>query len=448
MPRKKIPSQEGWGAACPLAEQHFGGEPLARLVATFRTFPGTFRADLQRSLDELLKDARLYGLYRNRLPIRLAHLLERVSPVMVAPVESEELDIGDPLPLGCLRQGMWLFQRSQEPLLLLLAAQEDGSVVLELASRPGGVREAKGFLEELDDVLARAHCYRGKVLSLESDFQSRGLAGPVRVYRLAPVTRDDLILPERTVRLLERNVGDFIRQRPRLRRLGMPVKKGLLFYGPPGTGKTHTVRYLAGLLPDHTTLLITADQVHRLNRYIQLARFLQPVILVLEDVDLIGRDRRQMGTQDETLLNELLNEMDGMREDAEVIFILTTNRPEELEAALSSRPGRIDQAIEFPMPDDEGRRKLIQLYSRGLQLEPRALSGGVLKSGGASAAFIKELMRRAAQYYLRDGGKGKLQPAHLDQALSEMVFEGGSLNLKLLGASQEMAREPVFRWTD
>ena len=287
-----------------------------------------------------------------------------------------------------------------------------------------------------------------EALSLEADFAARGLSSPVKVHRLPSVGRDEVILPERTLKLLERNVSDFVRQRGRLRRLGMPARKGLLFYGPPGTGKTHTIRYLAGLLPDHTTLAVTADQVTRLHQYIQFARFLQPAILVIEDVDLIGRDRREMGTQDEMLLNELLNEMDGLREDAEVLFILTTNRPEELEAALSSRPGRVDQAIEFPMPDDEGRRKLIQLYSRGLQVEPRAMSGAVLKTGGASAAFIKELMRRSAQYYLRDGGKGKLQPAHLDQALSEMVFEGGSLNLKLLGASQEMAREPAFRWTD
>ena len=65
------------------------------------------------------------------------------------------------------------------------------------------------------------------------------------------------------------------------------------------------------------------------------------------------------------MLNKLLNEMDGLKEDADILFILTTNRPEALEAALTSRPGRIDQAIEFPLPDEEGREKLIRLYSQG-----------------------------------------------------------------------------------
>lgn len=61
------------------------------------------------------------------------------------------------------------------------------------------------------------------------------------------------------------------------------------------------------------------------------------------------------------MLNKLLNEMDGLKEDADILFVLTTNRPEALEAALASRPGRIDQAIEFPLPDKDGRRKLVAL---------------------------------------------------------------------------------------
>ena len=59
---------------------------------------------------------------------------------------------------------------------------------------------------------------------------------------------------------------------------------------------------------------------------------------------------------EEVLLNELLNEMDGLKEDADILFILTTNRPEALEAALASRPGRVDQAIEFPFPTTRGAR--------------------------------------------------------------------------------------------
>jgi len=80
-----------------------------------------------------------------------------------------------------------------------------------------------------------------------------------------------------------------------------------------------------------------------LGEYFSLARFLQPSIMVIEDVDLIARERTHMhGPYEEALLNKLLNEMDGLREDAEVLFILTTNRPDQIEPALVSRPGRID----------------------------------------------------------------------------------------------------------
>jgi ATPase family protein associated with various cellular activities (AAA) len=85
---------------------------------------------------------------------------------------------------------------------------------------------------------------------------------------------------------------------------------------------------LASQLPDHTTLLVTAEQVALLDHYFQLARFLQPAILVIEDVDLIARRREDMyGPCDESLLNKLLNEMDGLREDAAVLFVFDRISP-------------------------------------------------------------------------------------------------------------------------
>jgi ATP-dependent 26S proteasome regulatory subunit len=189
-------------------------------------------------------------------------------------------------------------------------------------------------------------------------------------------------------------------------------------------------------MPGHTTLLITAEQVVLLEQYFKLARFLQPSIIVVEDVDLIARERTQMQNPgQEVMLNKLLNEMDGLREDAEVIFILTTNRPDQLEPALASRPGRIDQAIEFPLPDDTGRAKLARLYAQGMQLNNAVADAIVSKTKGASAAFIKELMRRSAQFALLESKDTTLTLNSVDAALEEMVFIGGSLNLKLLGAA-------------
>lgn len=255
----------------------------------------------------------------------------------------------------------------------------------------------------------------------------------MKVHRLRTVARDQVILPNTTLKLLERNVIRFVEQRDRLHAAGLGLKKGLLFYGPPGTGKTHTIHFLASQLPNHTTFLVTAEQVGLLPTYLQWARFLQPAIVVLEDVDLVARARNNMNSPcEEVALNQLLNEMDGLREDARILFILTTNRPEQLEFALTSRPGRIDQAIEFPLPDADGRRRLIELYRGQLNLSAEVVELLVAKTAGGSGAFIKELMRRTAQFVF-ERNDTDLAAEHVEAALDEILFSGGSLNAKLLG---------------
>ncbi len=217
----------------------------------------------------------------------------------------------------------------------------------------------------------------------------------------------------------------------------MPTQKGVLFYGPPGTGKTHTIHFLIGALEGHTTLLMTAEQMGSLEEYMALARLLAPSLIVMEDVDLIGRDRNQLDVGPQSLLNRLLNEMDGLRADAEIMFLMTTNRPEALEQALASRPGRVDQAIEFPLPDEAGRRKLIRLYSAGVSISDEVVNHTAKSTHGVSASFIKELMRRAVQFHLECGaanGEARILQNDIDQALDELLYVGGSLNRTLLGA--------------
>jgi ATP-dependent 26S proteasome regulatory subunit len=162
-------------------------------------------------------------------------------------------------------------------------------------------------------------------------------------------------------------------------------------------------------------------------------------MVVIEDVDLIASDRSDLGSCEESLLNELLNEMDGLKEDADILFVLTTNRPEQLEGALTGRPGRIDQAIEVPLPDATGRRKLVELYGKGLSLDADIIDEAVQRTDGASAAFIKELMRRMAQASVRRDGGASIEAGDIGEALDDMLFAGGKLNVRLLGGAQRMA---------
>jgi ATP-dependent 26S proteasome regulatory subunit len=145
------------------------------------------------------------------------------------------------------------------------------------------------------------------------------------------------------------------------------------------------------------------------------------------------------GSCEEVLLNRLLNEMDGLQENSDVLFVLTTNRPQDLEAALAQRPGRIDQAIEVPLPDEGCREKLVRLYSSGLRLSPALVAHAAKRTEGVSAAFIKELMRRTAQAAIARCGDTKkaAEPneADLSEALDDMLFSGGKLNVRLLGGA-------------
>lgn len=132
--------------------------------------------------------------------------------------------------------------------------------------------------------------------------------------------------------------------------------------------------------------------------------------------------------------------MDGLKENAEILFVLTTNRPESLEAALRARPGRIDQAIEFPLPDGEGRRKLARLFGRGARISDAVFEHVVERTVGVSAAFLKELMRRSVQFALERAPSPELGTDDVEAALDELLFSGGQLNAALLGATGRPAK--------
>jgi hypothetical protein len=424
-------------------QKHFKGVQLGEIVTAAREFPSISRVDIQIALEKMFEkrsDSKLLGILSPMMghqPPSLAQLFAPGPfPMDIGPLQHDEIDIGDPDPVRCLRNGLWLSRDQSLSFALLLGPSMMGGVHVEIAVPQGerGAQFSQEFFRDLELHVGAGRTYRGRVISLESQHNYLGHGGPVKVHRLRAVQRKDIILPAKTLKLLDRNIGGFIAARERIKALHFTAKKGLLFYGPPGTGKTLTIHYLASQLPGHTTLLITAEQVAWIGEYFRLARFLQPAMMVIEDVDLIAREREEMqNPAQEVLLNKLLNEMDGLREDADVILILTTNRPDHLEPALASRPGRIDQAIEFPLPDEGGRRKLCELYSGGLEVSGPVMDLLVRRTQGASPAFIKELMRRAAQFQIETGKDSVLLQSAVDAAVEEMLFAGGALNLKLLG---------------
>ena len=396
----EVVSNKQFDYACDALAWHFAGIPRDQLVATSRQFPGHMGADVQVAVDRLFSASpiRFFGIHEQHryetLSIAALTRDDRNAPA-IAPAQYHDVDVGESAPVKCLNNGLWLCQTDGLRYAVVLSSHREygyeAGTRIEIAVPAGadGAEFVQRCFSELESAVNAARCYRGKVLSLDGDSDYRGRTRGIMVHKLPAVQREDVILPEATLKLLDRNVLSFVGSREQLRRLGQSTRKGILLYGPPGTGKTHTIRYLASNLPGHTTLIITAAQIALLAHYMNLARLLQPAMVVIEDVDLIARDREQMGPCDESLLNGLLNEMDGLKQDADILFILTTNRPEQLEGALASRPGRIDQAIEVPLPDEIGRNKLVQLYGRGLPLGDAVVSEATQRTQGVSAAFIK-----------------------------------------------------------
>lgn len=426
---------------------HFAGRHQDEIVTTSRQFPGHMRADVQIAFDKLFSQSRLrfFGLhdqYRYETLGYATLMKENQYPVAIAAAQFQEVDVGEDAPISCLNNGLWLGREDDCPYAVVLSFHREYSrelgICVEIAVPVGedGLDLVQRCFAELEAAIAAARSYRGKVLSLEAEANYRGRAKGILVHRLPQVRREEVVLPTPTLNLLDRNVIGFIESRDALRKLGQSTRKGILLYGPPGTGKTHTIRYLAANLSGHTTLIITADQMGLLSHYMALARLLQPAMVVIEDVDLIARNRESLdGGCEETLLNALLNEMDGLKDNADILFVLTTNRPEQLEAALAGRPGRIDQAIEVPLPDEIGRERLVRLYGGGLTLANAIVAEAVARTAGTSAAFIKELMRRTAQSSVTRGDGGVVASEDLSEALDDMLFMGGRLNATLLGGA-------------
>ncbi|MBI2325718.1 MAG: 26S protease regulatory subunit [Chloroflexi bacterium] len=155
-----------------------------------------------------------------------------------------------------------------------------------------------------------------------------------------------------------------------------------MLYGPPGTGKTLTVMYLAARMPGRTHIIMTGHGLGAVGNVGHFAKMLAPTTVVIEDVDLIAQERGFPGMQTQQLVFELLNQLDGISDDADILYVLTTNRPDILEPALAARPSRVDLAVELPMPDADGRRRLLELYARGLKLDGVRLESYVERTAG------------------------------------------------------------------
>ena len=443
----------------------FLGVPTDHLPITEETWPSYEHVNVQAALDAWLgQDGREHSIvgvtgYRHRGPFGMAELVAATDPDGF-PVPRPGNVARVTLPAGpdgetreCLRAAVVLATDGDAKVaLLFLGSNPDNDMVkvkVEIVSdQPeAGPRVAAA----LRDLSVRHNVYRGQVVSFgQSMFGERGSV--LRFHRRQPVPREALVLPETTLADVRRQVIGVASNRDRLRAAGQHLKRGLLLYGPPGVGKTHTVRHLVGELTGTTVVELSGDTLHLVKSACSIARTLQPAMIVVEDVDLIAEQRDHYGG-DTPMLFTLLNEMDGLAEDADVVFLLTTNRPDLLEPALAARPGRVDQAVRIDLPDRESRARLIELYRGRLDLDTSRIDDVLDRTDGVTASFLKELLRRAAVLaaerdgQARDDGALAVSADDLDDALAELLDTRNAMTRVVLGgATQETADRASGGW--
>ena len=434
-------------AESPLLERiraHVGTDP-ATLPVIAEEFDAFEHPNVQVAFDALLAEdgrtATLVGVAADNkrfMALSLSDLVGRSGRTALAegPVDYVNFHLADERVLSCVQFGLYLVQDGDRRLAAFVTGPSDRGgprMRVRVEVLAAEQEHARAFLAAVIDRMRALNVYRGHVLSLSPGILGMGPQTLVAFHSLPPVSREDVILPADLLERIERQTIGFAEHADRLRTAGRSLKRGLLLHGSPGVGKTFTLMYLVSQMPGRTVILTTGRGMGLVQTVAQMARTLAPAMVMLEDVDLIAEQRGQPMMPTGPLLFELLNEMDGLRDDTDVIFVLTTNRADILEPALAARPGRIDLVVELPLPDAVGRRRLLDLYARGLELPDVDLDTFAQRLEGASPAYVKELLRKATLLAtLEDESDGAVRARHLDAALEELSA-GGVLGQRILG---------------
>ena len=203
-----------------------------------------------------------------------------------------------------------------------------------------------------------------------------------------------------------REVADFLRYPKRFQRLGARVPKGILLYGPPGTGKTLLAKAVAkesgakfySQSASAFVEMFAGLGASRIRKLFEEARQNAPAIVFIDELDAVGTARQGGGfhREHDQTLNQLLVELDGFDEAAQVIVMGASNRLQDLDPALL-RPGRFDRQVLVSPPDLAGREEILRVHTRGKPLDDDVdLSLIARQTSGLTGADLANLCNEAA----------------------------------------------------
>jgi cell division protease FtsH len=227
-------------------------------------------------------------------------------------------------------------------------------------------------------------------------------------------------------------IKEFLENPKKFQALGARIPKGVLLYGPPGTGKTLLARAVAGEAGVPFFSISGSDFVEmfvgvgasRVRDLFEQAKQNSPCIIFMDEIDAVGRHRGAgMGgghDEREQTLNQLLVEMDGFEMKDNIILIAATNRPDILDPALL-RPGRFDRQVVVDRPDRKGRKKILEVHTRGKPLAKAidldALAG---QTPGFTGADLANLINEAALLTARTGNR-EISMQELEEGIMRVI---------------------------
>jgi cell division protease FtsH len=244
-------------------------------------------------------------------------------------------------------------------------------------------------------------------------------------------------------------IVDFLREPDKYARLGARIPRGVLLSGMPGTGKTLLARAVAGeagvpffsISASEFVEAIVGVGASRVRDLFKQAKDAAPAIVFIDELDAIGRSRSAGGgfsgghDEREQTLNQILTEMDGFEPGAGVIVLAATNRPEILDSALL-RPGRFDRRVAVQPPDRDGRRRILEVHTRGKPLaDDIDLAQLASTTPGMVGADLANLCNEAALLAARRGNE-RIGAADFTDALEKVIL-GAERKIVMLDSDRE-----------
>lgn len=209
-------------------------------------------------------------------------------------------------------------------------------------------------------------------------------------------------------------VVEYLHDPTKYRDIGAKMPKGILLVGPPGTGKTMLAKAVAGesevpffsISGSEFVEMFVGMGAAKVRDLFKQAKEKAPCIVFIDEIDAIGKKRggAALGGNDEReqTLNQLLTEMDGFEDNAGVIILAATNRPESLDPALT-RPGRFDRQVPVTLPDLQGRVAILKVHAAKIKTAPAIDYDKVARmASGASGAELANIVNEAALRAVRD----------------------------------------------